>query len=289
MPTEEQLQRARERARGRLEVIRSELAGIHLKRIQRRRHDVGTEREETRERIGELLELQDQATDDLERLEILLEILTDDNPDNDPDRWVERLERELGEELQPRRIVSYLVAEIDLLEREVDRRDGRLRQHRQEAGRQRERWESLDRKAKRRAARRRKLERRKRRTLARIHELKRELAKGSWPEEVRFVELLYHAPPHLHAFTYERGKLIEIAKIAEAAGIRCGEFPPFDDVECVHVAGSGHYRTAEGVLLPCDSPRLNFGGDAGCAADFNDEDGGSDKEVALYHELVERY
>ena len=93
------------------------------------------------------------------------------------------------------------------------------------------------------------------------------------PKSVRWVELMHHAPgPRIHAAVAwaQRDLLIRVSKYAEEElGMRVGEFPPFDDVECVHVAGSRHYRAENDVVIDCSSTRLNLGGDAGCAADIN--------------------
>jgi hypothetical protein len=98
-------------------------------------------------------------------------------------------------------------------------------------------------------------------------------------------ELLYHDPPHCHLASPERDKLIAIGQVAADRGIRVGEFPPFDTVEGVHVGNSWHYRDSAD---PAVGRTFENRGD-GCAMDLNDADGGSDKEVAFYHELVERY
>jgi hypothetical protein len=112
-----------------------------------------------------------------------------------------------------------------------------------------------------------------------------------WPSSLAFVEFLYHFPgPHLHIASRDRAGLIAVCKIGqESYGLRIGEYPPFDSVECVHVSGSWHYRFSNGTLLPCNSPRLDKGGDGGSAADINDLDGGNDQEVAFMNELEDRY
>ena len=118
-----------------------------------------------------------------------------------------------------------------------------------------------------------------------IKRIREDLA-NDWPDSLVIAELLYHQPgPHIHLATPERDKLIAICKIAQRRGLRVGEFPPFDVVECVHVSGSWHYRDSSSPSTPRDC--ANRGN--GLAADLNDADGGSDQEVAFYQELVRRY
>lgn len=113
-----------------------------------------------------------------------------------------------------------------------------------------------------------------------------EAKEPDWPASIIVAELLYHEPgPHIHFASPERDKLIQIGKIAQKRGLRVGEFPPFDTVECVHVEGSWHYRDSSNPYTPRSC--ANRGN--GCAMDLNDADGGSDKEQAFYAELVRRY
>lgn len=112
--------------------------------------------------------------------------------------------------------------------------------------------------------------------------------KEKWPERLTIVEYLYHYPgPHFHLAVAagSRDGLIQIAKIAEGRGIRVGEFPPFDQVECVHVGYSWHYRSSEdgGAPRTCEN-RGN-----GLAADMNDYSGANTLEYALYIEVGRRY
>lgn len=107
-----------------------------------------------------------------------------------------------------------------------------------------------------------------------------------WPASLVVAECLYHYPgPHFHLATPERDKLIGIAGIAKARGIRVGEFPPFDPVECVHTEISWHYRDSSNPYIGRTCAQR---GD-GCAADMNDADGGNDLEYALYLEVRRRY
>ena len=109
-----------------------------------------------------------------------------------------------------------------------------------------------------------------------------------WPESLAIVEYLYHNPgPHFHLAVYpqSRNGLIAIGAIAEARGIRVGEFPPYDVVECVHTGYSWHYRdSGDG-----GAPRTCANRGNGLAADMNDYDGGNDAEYALYIEVGRRY
>ncbi len=69
-----------------------------------------------------------------------------------------------------------------------------------------------------------------------------------WPASMHITELFNNdngLHNHVHVASTERDKLIQIEKIAVsqyggAGAVR--EFPPFDPVECVHVATSWHYR-----------------------------------------------
>lgn len=115
-----------------------------------------------------------------------------------------------------------------------------------------------------------------------------------WPEKGTFAEALYHAPgPHIHLASSDRAFLLAIAKIgAEKFNLRIAEFPPFEDVEPVHVDGSWHYRAVvdgEVRVLSTSDPRLKKGGSGGLAFDANDADGGSDEEYAFWLEVRERY
>jgi hypothetical protein len=272
-----------ERKEALLVQIHSELEHLHPKRLRRRRAEVEERLDETREhrdhlreREDKLVDLQDESLDDLDGLEELLEGLQDSDPTGDP----------------PERDEKFLIAEIDLVEREIDRRGERLEGTREELEKTGERtqeiadrYQKLDRKTKSHHDRQAKLKKRKDRVRDRIAEIKRELARGDWPDSLNVAELLYHDPPHTHLASPERDKLDAIGRIAVERGLRVGEFPPFDTVECVHVGNSWHYRDS---ASPEVGRTCADRGD-GCAMDLNDADGGSDKEVAFYHELVERY
>lgn len=105
------------------------------------------------------------------------------------------------------------------------------------------------------------------------------------PERISFAELLYHYPgPHVHVAIADRDVLIRVCKVAQARGLRVGEFPPFDAVECVHVSGSWHYRDSSSP----GTPRTCAARGDGLAADLNDADGGSDQEYAFYLDLRAR-
>jgi hypothetical protein len=266
-----------------LERINRELEHLHPKRLRRRRAEVEERledkrdhRDHLRKREDKLVELQDESLDDLDRLEELVEVLQDSDPTDDP----------------PARDEKFLIAEVDLLEREIDRRAERLDETRKELDKAGERtqqiadrYEKLDAKTKRHHDRQAKLKKRKDRVRDRIVEIKRELAQGEWPDSLNVAELLYHDPPHTHLASPERDKLIAIGQVAAERGIRVGEFPPFDVVEGVHVGNSWHYRDSSNPELG----RTFANRGDGCAMDLNDADGGSDLEVAFYHELVERY
>jgi hypothetical protein len=114
-----------------------------------------------------------------------------------------------------------------------------------------------------------------------------------WPATIQVAELLYHAPgPHVHFASPERDKLIAIGRIAQARGLRVGEFPPFDVTEDLHArCVSWHYRDPDRPWTPVcySAAHMRLGGDWGLAMDLNDLDGGSDQEYAFYLELRRRY
>ena len=102
-----------------------------------------------------------------------------------------------------------------------------------------------------------------------------------WPSSIHVAELLYHDPPHCHFASTERNKLIAIGKIAEGKwGLRVGEFPPFDTVECVHVSGSWHYRDSSAPYVA----RSCAGRGDGLAMDVTGV-----RQYAFYLELRSRY
>ena len=110
---------------------------------------------------------------------------------------------------------------------------------------------------------------------------------ADWPASIVLTEYLYHMPgPHVHIASANRNALIKLAKVGqEKFGLRIGEFPPFDSVECVHVAGSWHYRDSSNPSVG----RLCANRGDGLAFDANDADGGSDQEYAFYIEVGRRY
>jgi hypothetical protein len=256
-----------------LEEIKDDLKDVHPRRLRRRAVDARHDRNEKRERKDELLEAQEEAVELLDRYERWLERLQDLDPENDPD--IDRSEK-------------YLIAEIDLLHKEIPQRRRRLKQIRRDQKRLTKRFNALDEKAEAHRKRQRNLKQRKRRVLDVIEDLERELAEKpdlNWPPDIVVAELLYHIG-HCHFASPERGKLIQIGRIAVSWGIRVGEFPPFDPVECVHAdPGSWHYRDSSnpGLSRSCSNR-----GD-GLAMDLNDLDGGSDKEIAFYRTLVAKY
>lgn len=261
--------------------IRELLKEIAPARARRRANGLQDEREKTEDRKTDLLKLQEDALDDLERAERQLERLQEDDEDPAGPRGSEAESTEMA-----------LVAEIDLLEREIDRRDPKIQALRRKDQRQTERYRKLDAKADRRKQRAAKIERRKKRALDRLDEVKDKLAdRPEWPSSLNVAELLYHSPPHCHLASPERSKLIEIGKLAQAFGLRVGEFPPFDLTEPVHTGTSWHYRDPSRpfVGIAYNAAMMRLGGPWGCAMDLNDADGGSDKEIAFYHELVRRY
>jgi len=251
-----------------LDDVRRELSQVNYRRARRRARAQAAERNEVKRDKLELMEDKSEALEDLARLEDRLDSL----PGGDP--------RELA-----------IAAEIDLLEREIDVLGVRIARHRDKQQNKTKRLAALEEERRKRKRRRGNLEKRERAIIKRIDDIvdeieeRREENQSDWPATLILDECLYHLG-HFHLASRERSKLITVCRIGqEKWGLRIGEFPPFDPVECVHVdPGSWHYRDSSS---PFTSRGCAGRGD-GLATDINHL-ANETIEVAFYREVVRRY
>ncbi len=107
-----------------------------------------------------------------------------------------------------------------------------------------------------------------------------------WPANAHITELFNNdngLHNHVHVASTDRDALIAIGNICVAKYGGAGmvrEFPPFDPVECVHVATSWHYRDSSSPY----TPRTCANKGDGCAMDL-----GFASRQTVGNEIKDRY